>query len=206
MLEKAREVTRTGKYTHLEYARFADDVVILIDGHQKWDWLVQAVKQRLQEELAKLGVEINQEKTKIVNLAKGERFSFLGFDFRQQITLKGKKAAFYTPTIKARTSLTSKIKDILKRSRSQPIKGVIEEINPILRGWTNYFRIGNSSDSFGYIQNWVEKKIRRHLMRSCKRKGFGWKRWSSQWIYAVLGLYKDYQIRYHQITKVLSTQ
>jgi RNA-directed DNA polymerase len=83
---------------------------------------------------------------------------------------------------------------------------VIEEINPILRGWTNYFRIGNSSHSFGYIQNWVEKKIRRHLMRSRKRKGFGWKRWSSQWIYEGLGLFKDYQIRYHQLAKVPSTQ
>ncbi|MBA3814768.1 MAG: group II intron reverse transcriptase/maturase [Alphaproteobacteria bacterium] len=206
MLEKAREVTRRGKYTHLEYARFADDIVILIDDHQKWDWLVQAVNQRLQEELAKLDVAINQEKTKIVNLAKGEKFSFLGFDFRQQITLKGKKRASYTPTMKARTALTRKIKDIFKRTRSQPIKGVIEEINPILRGWTNYFRIGNSSHSFGYIQNWVEKKIRRHLMRSCKRKGFGWKRWSSQWIYASLGLFKDYQIRYHQLAKVSPTQ
>lgn len=206
MLEKAREATRRGKYTHLEYARFADDIVVLIDGHQKWDWLVQAVNQRLQEELAKLDVEINDDKTKIVDLAKGERFSFLGFDFRQQTTLKGKKAAFYTPTIKARTVLTRKIKDIFKRSRSQPIKRVIEEINPILRGWTNYFRIGNSSRQFGYIQTWVEKKVRRQLMRSRKRKGFGWKRWSSQWIYQVLGLFNDYKIRYHQLTKVSLAQ
>jgi RNA-directed DNA polymerase len=206
MLEKAREVTRKGKYTHLEYARFADDVVILIDGHQKWDWLVQAVNQRLQEELVKLDVEINQDKTKIVDLAKGDKFSFLGFDFCQKITLKGKKAASYTPTMKARTGLTSKIKDIFKRSQSQPIKKVIEEINPILRGWTNYFRIGNSSRHFGYIQEWVEKKVRRHLMRSRKRKGFGWKRWNSQWIYLVLGLFNDYKIRYHQRTKVSPAQ
>lgn len=202
MLEKAKEATRSGKYTHLEYARFADDVVILIDRHQKWNWLVQAVNQRLEEEFAKLDVKINQDKTKIVDLAKGESFSFLGFDFRQKITLKGKKAAFYKPTIKARTVLIRKIKDIFKRSQSQPIKGVIEKINPILRGWTNYFRIGNSSRQFGYIQAWVEKKIRRHLMRSRKRKGFGWKRWRSQWIYQVLGLFNDYKIRYHQLTKV----
>jgi RNA-directed DNA polymerase len=178
----------------------------LIDGHQKWDWLVQAVNQRLQEELTKVDVEINQDKTKIVDLARGETFSFLGFDFRQKITLKGKKAASYTPTIKARTALTHKIKGIFKRSQSQPIKGVIEEINPILRGWTNYFRIGNSSRHFGYIRDWVERKVRRHLMRSRKRKGFGWNRWSSQWIYQVLGLFSDYQIRYHQQTKVSPAQ
>lgn len=206
MLEKAREVTREGKYTHLKYARFADDVVILIDKHQRWDWLVQAVNQRLQEELAKLDVKINQDKTKIVNLAEGERFSFLGFDFGQKITLKGKKAASYTPMIKARTQLIRKIKDIFKRSKSQPLKRVIEEINPILRGWVNYFRVGNSSRCFGYIRDWVERKVRRHLMRSRKRKGFGWKRWSSQWIYKFLGLYDDYRIRYHQQTKVSPVQ
>jgi hypothetical protein len=37
---------------------------------------------------------------------------------------------------------------------------------------------------FGYIKDWVEKKVRRHMMRSRKRKGFGWKRWSRQWMHA----------------------
>lgn len=43
MLEKAKETTREGKYIHLEYARFADDCVIMVDGHQKWDWLWNGV-------------------------------------------------------------------------------------------------------------------------------------------------------------------
>jgi len=57
MLEKAKEVTRTGKYTHLEYARFADDLVVLVDGFKKWRWLTGAVMQRLLQEFDKLGVE-----------------------------------------------------------------------------------------------------------------------------------------------------
>jgi len=56
MLEKAKETTREGKYMHLEYARFADDVVILVDGHPKWDWLWVGVNKRLREELNKLQV------------------------------------------------------------------------------------------------------------------------------------------------------
>jgi RNA-directed DNA polymerase len=59
MLEKAKEVTRQGQYTHIEYARFADDVVILVDGYRQWDWLVKGAHRRLLEELAKLDIQIN---------------------------------------------------------------------------------------------------------------------------------------------------
>jgi hypothetical protein len=70
----------------------------------------------------------------------------------------------------------------------------IETINPILRGWTHYFVIGASSRCFGYVRDWVEKKVRRHLMRARKRSGFGWKRWSTQWLYRHLGLFGNYRV------------
>ena len=54
MLERAREATRNGKYTYIEYARFADDLVILVDAHPRHDWLLPAVERRLREELAAL--------------------------------------------------------------------------------------------------------------------------------------------------------
>ena len=79
MLEKARATTRRGKYTHVQYARFADDMVILVDSHPRNDWLMNAVDKRLREELAKLRVEINEEKSRMIDLAKGGSFSFLGF-------------------------------------------------------------------------------------------------------------------------------
>jgi len=63
MLEKAKEVTREGKYTRIENARFADDVVALVDGNQRWDGLYQKVYKRLLEELTDLQVEVNAEKT-----------------------------------------------------------------------------------------------------------------------------------------------
>jgi RNA-directed DNA polymerase len=52
MLERAKEVTRHGKYTYLEYARYADDLVILVDAYPRHDWLLQAADKRMREELA----------------------------------------------------------------------------------------------------------------------------------------------------------
>ena len=68
-------------------------------------------------------------------------------------------------------------------------------INPILRGWVNYFAIGDSSDCFSFVRDWVEKKVRGHLMRARERSGLGWKRWSRKWLYEKLGLYNDYRLR-----------
>ncbi|MFT5731319.1 MAG: RNA-directed DNA polymerase [Desulforhopalus sp.] len=89
MLERAKEVTRKGRFTYIEYARFADDVVVLVDGFGKWEWLLKAAYKRLVEEFEKLGVQMNLEKTQIVNLTQDETFSFLGFDFRRIKTRRG---------------------------------------------------------------------------------------------------------------------
>ena len=196
MLERAKEATRTGEYIHLEYARFADDLVVLVDSFRKWRWLVRAVMTRLREEFQKLGVAINTEKTKVVDLAEGDVFSFLGFQFRRAKTRKGKVGVLFMPTMKARKTLTQKLKAVFRRFQSQPIGRVISFINPILRGWVNYFRVGMSSRCFGYIKDWVEKKVRRHLMKSRGYRGFGWNRWSRRWLYDELGLFRDYYVRY----------
>jgi RNA-directed DNA polymerase len=198
MLERAKEVTRHGKYTYVEYARFADDLVILVDGFQKWEWLLKAIYKRLLEELEKLDVQLNREKTRVVDLTTDETFSFLGFDFRRTKTRRGKWGVRVTPKVKARTSLLRKLKDVFGHHNSQPVDRVIYLINPILRGWVNYFRVGNSSECFGYIKDWVEKKIRRHLMRARKRSGFGWTRWSRAWLYKTLGLFNDYRVKYFE--------
>ncbi len=198
MLERAIKATRFKQYTAVQYSRFADDLVILVDAHPRHDWLVKAVTKRLREELEKLRVEINEEKSRIVDLRKGESFSYLGFEFRLVRSLRGTWRPQYTPKLKKRTALLAKLREIFRRKASQPVGQVIELINPILRGWVNYFAVGHSSRCFAFIQDWVEKKIRRHLMRARKRKGFGWKRWSTEWLYRVLGLFKGYRVRYHE--------
>lgn len=194
MLEKAKTVTSEGGYTHITYARWADDLVILVDGYRKWDWLYKGVQRRLREELNKLGVMINEEKTRVVDLKKGAKFTFLGFDFRRNINSRGKGWPHYHPKMTSRTTLLRKLKEVFRCHRSQPINRVIDIINPILQGWVNYFRVGHSSKTFGYVKDWVQKKIRRHLMRSSKRQGFGWKRWSTSFIYRELKVYNDYKV------------
>jgi len=196
MLERAKQVTRRGRYNYIEYARYADDLVILVDGFRRWDWLIRAAYKRLLEELGRLEVQINPDKTRMVDLTQDETFSFLGFDFRRVKTRRGKWAVRVTPRMKARTALLRKLKDVFRRHTSQPVDRVIYLINPILRGWVNYFRIGNSSRFFGYIKDWVEKKIRRHLMRARSGRGFGWNRWSRAWLYETLGLFNDYRVKH----------
>ena len=78
------------------------------------------------------------------------------------------------------------LKAVFRRYRSQPIERVINLINPVLRGWVNYFAVGHSSECFSFIKDWVEKKVRRQLAHAQKRKGFGWERWSTQWLYDTL--------------------
>ena len=194
MLEKAIDTTRRGKYTNVQYARFADDMVILVDSHPRNDWLLGAVDKRLREELAKLRVEINEEKSRTIDLRKGESFGFLGFEYRLVLGRNGKWRPQFAPKMKKRKALFAKLREVFRHQVSQPVGQVIEMINPILRGWVNYFRIGQSSRCFSLIRSWVEMKIRRHIMRARLRKGKGWKRWSSEWLYRVLGLYNDYRL------------
>jgi len=196
MLERAIATTRRGQYTNVQYARFADDMVILIDAHPRNDWVVRGVEKRLREELAKLRVEINEDKSRMVDLKKGEAFTFLGFEFRRILSRNKKWRPNYAPKLKKRTALFGKLKEIFQRNVSQPVGEVVEQINTILTGWVNYFRVGNSSRCFSMVKDWVEKKVRRHLMRARNRKGYGWKRWSKEWIYGRLGLFNDYQVRY----------
>jgi RNA-directed DNA polymerase len=204
MLERAKEVTRRGPYTYLEYARFADDLVILVDAYPQHDWLLKAVETRLREELATLQVAINEEKSRMVDLARGEHFSFLGFEFRRVRSRRGAWRAWYPPLLKKRTALLRKLKEIFRRYQSQPIERVVALINPILRGWVRYFAVGDASRCFGFVKDWVEKKVRRHLMRARKRRGFGWKRWSRQWLYQRLGLFNNYRVqRPRQMPKAL---
>jgi RNA-directed DNA polymerase len=194
MLEKAVQVTRRGKSTKVQYARFADDMVILIDAERQSDWLVTAINKRLREEFAKLHVVINEDKSRMVDLKKGESFTFLGFRFRRILSLQRKWRPHYAPKLKKRTALFATLREVFLQHVSWPVEYVIAKINPILRGWVNYFRIGHSSSCFTMVKEWVERKVRQHLMRARGRQGFGWKRWSSSWFYERLGLFNDYKL------------
>ena len=199
MLESMKKQTSRSGFTYVEYARYADDMVILVDGYGgKWEWLLTGVYKKLLEELARIKVKVNAEKTRLVDMTKGEAFSFLGFDFRRGKTRNGKWGVHMTPRMKARTKLLQDLKDIFRRFVSQPVGRVVDLINPKLRGWANYFRVGQASRCFSYVKDWVEKKVRRLLMSARNRRGFGWNRWSREWLYKNLGLYNDYKVRHYR--------
>lgn len=197
MLERAKDATRSGRFSAVEYARFADDMVVLVDAHPRHAWLRAAVPRRLRQELAKLHVEVNEDKSKTVDLERGDSFDFLGFQFRRLRTQRGAWRPNFAPKLKKRTALLARLRQAFRGHRSQPIQWVVDKINPILRGWVNYFSVGHSSQCFGFVKDWVEKKIRRHMQRARQRHGFGWEKWSRRWMYETLGLFNDYRVRYY---------
>ena len=195
-------ITRRGRYTNIQYACFADDMVILIDAERRSDWLVKAIDRRLREEFAKLRVEINEDKSRMVDLKKGESFTFLGFEYRRVLSLQRKWRPYYAPKLKKRTALFEKLREVFRQHVSWSVETVIVKINPILRGWVNYYRVGHSSSCFSMVKRWVEMKVRKHLIRARGRNGFPWKRRSNEWLYDRLGLFNDYQLRRWSSAKV----
>ena len=159
--------------------------------------LYRKLNERVREELTKLQVEVNEEKSRNVDLMKGESFGFLGFEFRLTKRRDGRWRPHLTPKTKARTELLRKLSKLFRSARSQPAENVIALVNPVLRGWVTYFRMGDSSRCFSYVRQWVELKMRRHLARNSKRGGFGWKRWSTPWLYRRLGLFNDYKLPFY---------
>jgi RNA-directed DNA polymerase len=197
MFDATRRRTAQGPYEAVNYHRFADDIVITVSGHStKRGWAERAL-QRLHEQLIALGVELNQEKTKVVDTLKGEAFGFLGFDLRRARKHEGD--GYYlqmTPKKKARKAIKAKIRDIIRLGGAMPAKVLIAKINVTLAGWVNYFRVGNASRAFSEVRDYVEMKVRTLLTRRKRRRksSVGWRRWSNAYLYEVLRLYWDWKI------------
>src|SRR5450755_2807049 len=198
MFDAIRCKTAEGPYESVNYHRFADDIVITVNGHHtKRGWAERAL-QRLHEQLAPLGVELNKEKTKVVDTLKGEAFGFLGFDLRRARKRKGNGHYLQmTPKKKARKAIKAKVRDIILHSGATPMPKVVAQINASLAGWVNYFRVGNASRAFSEVRDYAEMKVRSLLTRRKRRRktSIGWRRWSNEYLYEVLGLYWDWKIQ-----------
>ena len=190
--------TAQGPYEAVNYHRFADDIVITVSGHHsKRGWAERAL-QRLEERLAPLGVELNREKTQVVNTLGGEAFGFLGFDLRRVRKREGE--SYYLlmiPKKNARKAIKAKIRDIIHGGGATPAKTIVSRINAALAGWANYFRVGNASRAFSEVRDYTEMKVRTLLTRRKRqrKRSVGWRRWSNEYLYDVLGLYWDWKIR-----------
>ena len=196
MEEEMVKRRREGKWERVIYTRYADDMIILVDGYPQWQPHVAVIKRRLEEELKKVDVEVNDEKTRVVDYASGGSFGFLGFDLREGRNRFGKRFVLRTPMRKKQSELVRRVGTILKFSRHRKLREVLEQIRPVIVGWVNYFRVGNARRAFGWIRFEMMRKIRRFAMKQKGRRGCGWKRWSNETIYKEWGLVNDYTVQY----------
>ncbi len=196
MEEEMVKRRREGKWERVIYTRYADDMVVLVDGYPQWKPHVGLIRRRLEEELRKVEVEINEEKTRVVDFGNGGSFGFLGFDLREAENRIGKKFVLRTPMKKKQCELLRRVGRILKFSRHRKLRDVLEQIRPVIVGWVNYFRVGNARQAFEWIRFEMMRKIRRFAMKQKGRPGCGWKRWSNETIYKQWGLVNEYGVQY----------
>ena len=100
--------------------------MILVEPHRDHDWLLHAVDNDSDRHWRSCRSTSNEEKSRIVDLAHGATFSFLGFDFRRVKSRRGVWRPWYTPMQKKRTALLRKLKDIFRRYESQPVDRVVD--------------------------------------------------------------------------------
>jgi RNA-directed DNA polymerase len=196
MGEEALKRRRGGKWERVIYTRYADDMVVLIDGYSRWQPHVTEIKKRLEAELRKVEVELNEEKTRVVDLGKAGSFGFLGFDLREAKNRMGKRFIMRTPMKKKRVEVLRRVGEILRFYRHRKLKEILERVRLVIVGWVNYFRVGNCAQVFNHVRFEVMRKVRRLAMRRRGRCGFGWKRWSSETIYKEWGLVNAYRVQY----------
>jgi hypothetical protein len=84
--------------------------------------------------------------------------------------------------------------DLTRYERTAPLEEVIQDINPVIRGWVNYFRIGHSKVAFSSVRYYTVRKVLRYIRRKQLKRGFGWKTWTSDVLYGHYGLFYDYHL------------
>jgi group II intron reverse transcriptase/maturase len=149
------------EYRHLgRLVRYADDFVILSHTRAQAD---EALR-RVREILAGMGLELHPEKTRVVELGLGrEGFVFLGCYLRvMRSHFKGRTYLFRWPSPKAMNRIRQRIRELTDRRRRagmKDIREVIRDLNPVLRGWGNYFRTGNASLKFQQVDRYVNQRL-----------------------------------------------
>jgi RNA-directed DNA polymerase len=199
MLEQAQTTTKQGPYEVVRYTRFADDLVVLVSVHPRAAHWAKVVERRIREELGKLDLTVNEEKSRIVDFGAGEPFDFLGYTFRwvPQRKEPGKKMVLRRPQKKKRTQFLQRVGEALRKRLHVPIAEVIKAvINPMVRGWVNYFRWGNAGRDLSFVRWQIDKKVRLFASRQRpkRRGGRRWTTWSAEEIYTKWGLYNDYRV------------
>jgi group II intron reverse transcriptase/maturase len=176
--------------------RYADDFVVMC--RTKKD--CELAEQRIQVILKRLGLELHPEKTRRVVLAWGqESFDFLGCNLRKRLSgviwERSRKRLYFLqrcPSQRAMKQIRKRVKESTPRRRCHvDIRDIIADLNPVLRGWANYFRSGNAAKRFNQLDTYVWRRLRTLRV---KRKGRHLKpgeaaNWTRECFYN-LGLYQ----------------
>jgi RNA-directed DNA polymerase len=180
VLDEAWSVTGAGVGV---LVRYCDDFVILCSSRSR----AEEAQRRVEGILLTLGLRLHVGKTRIVHLTHGEEgFDFLGFHHRKVESWK-QQGCYYLqkwPSDRNMAMIRSKIRDATGRHRvGKSVDAVVEELNPILRGWGNYFRWGNSARKFSIIDSYVHRRLATLASNKEGRRGRNWKRrFTSSWI------------------------
>ncbi len=151
--------------------RYADDFVVLCESKEDAEQAVTTLKNWLHER----GLALSQEKTRIVHLIEG--FNFLGFNIRhyREIRTKAGYKLFIKPSKESVRAIRKKVRDVWTQKRGSNALSTIKKLNPIIRGWANYFRIGVASRTFRDLDNWMFHRERRFVNRAHPKKPTKWK-------------------------------
>jgi group II intron reverse transcriptase/maturase len=155
------------RHQHLgRLVRYADDFVVLCRTRSQ----AQAALEQVTAILGRLKLELHPTKTRVVETGLGkEGFVFLGCHFQAvQSFFKGKTYLFRWPSPKAMEAIRTKVRELTDRRRRagmKDIREVIADLNPVLRGWGNYFRTGNASAKFQQLDSYVCWRLRRLMAR-----------------------------------------
>ena len=176
--------------------RYADDLVVLCQTPDE----AEEARERIERLLGSLRLELNPAKTRVLDLSEGRQgFDFLGCHFRARVSgrlLERGVRRYYLqrwPSARSMTRIRAKIRERTGRNRAgvRDVRVVIGDLNPVLRGWGNYFRTGNASDKFVQVDDYARARLRRLLVRRYGRnlRPGQADRWTSDWFRAQ-GLYR----------------
>jgi RNA-directed DNA polymerase len=148
---------------HYGFVRYADDFVVCARTREE----IEAAQPKIAGWLEQRGLALHPEKTRIVHIDDG--FNFLAFSIRRY-----KGSCFLMPQKDKVLAFLAKIRQWLSSHRQATAEDVIRHLNPILRGWANYYKIGVSKRVFSYISHQLWQMIWRWCLRRHPNKGKDW--------------------------------
>jgi len=146
----------------MKLIRYADDFVVLVNGTREH---TDALWDEVAEVLAPMGLRLSVAKTRVCHVDEG--FDFLGWHIqrRRRRGHNGKQAVYTYPSKKALAAEIDKVRSLTRRAQHRTLADLLRRINPVLRGWCNYFRHGVSSRTFSYLDHFAFWRVFRWLAK-----------------------------------------